>query len=66
MTKERSDGFLAEDKIDHNGEIFNYIQELHEYLWTFVNVFCPGGGGSLCDCIDRAVDRARFLDSFRK
>lgn len=28
----KSEGFLADDKLDHNGEIFEYIQELHDLL----------------------------------
>ena len=36
--KTRSDGFLGEHRIDHKGEIFDYISELHDYLWKFVRL----------------------------
>jgi len=54
--KTRPKGFIAEDKIDHNGEIFDYIRELHEYLWKFVQVFYPGASGSLTDWVDEPLD----------
>lgn len=53
--KTRSTGFLAKDKIDHDGEIFDYIRELHQYLWCFVRIAHPGAGGMLSDCVDSAI-----------
>ena len=51
--KTRTHGFIADDKIDHNGEVFDYIRELHEYL----HGFCGGGHGNLQDYLDRSLDR---------
>ena len=55
--KKRPRGFIAEDKIDHDGEIFDYIKELQEYLWRVVRVAHPGAGGGLCECIDPALEK---------
>ena len=57
--KKREDGFLASDQIDHETEIFNYIQELHEYLWQFVRVVYPEASGELRDFVDDALDIAK-------
>ena len=54
--RERQKYFLAEDKIDQNGEIFDYIRELHEYLWRFVRLFHPSASGSICDWIDETLN----------
>lgn len=56
--KTRPYGFIAADKIDHNGEIFDYIRELHDYLWRFVHVFEPGAWGSLADYVDAVLGDA--------
>ena len=53
--RKRPDGFLADDKIDHNGEIFDYIRELHDYLWDFVRVAFPYAGGNLHNWVDHAL-----------
>ena len=53
--KERPNFFLAKDKIDHNSEIFDYIRELHKYLWYFVRVFIPSASGKLEDYVDVAI-----------
>ncbi len=42
--KDRPAGFLAEDKIDHQGLIFDYITELHSALWKFVGLVNPPCG----------------------
>ncbi len=55
--KERPKYFLAEDKIDHDGEPFDYIRELHNYLWRFVHVAFSSIGGSLTDYIDPAIEK---------
>ena len=56
--KNRPSGFIAEDKIDHNGEIFDYIRELHQYLWAFVYIFHPGAGGNLSEWVDDTLANA--------
>jgi hypothetical protein len=56
--KERSQGFLSEEKIDHESEPFKYIVELHDYLWRFVRVIFPGAQGQLSVYLDAAIDIA--------
>lgn len=58
--KTRSKGFLAEDIIPHESEIFDYITELHEYLWEFVRVQIPSASGSLHDYVDIALKEAKY------
>lgn len=38
----RPEGFLSEEFIEHNSEQFDYIRELHEYLWRVVRAINPG------------------------
>ncbi len=59
--KNRPRGFLNDDKIDRNGEAFDYIVELHQYLWRFVCVAFPGAGGHLDDYIDDAIERLEMI-----
>ena len=54
--KDRERGFIGEDKVDHNGEVFDYIAELHEYLWRYVRLFVPSASGSLSDWVDCVLD----------
>jgi len=54
--KSRPRGFIAEDKIDHNGEIFDYIRELHSYLWRFIRAVNPSASGLLSDYVDEVLD----------
>lgn len=55
--KERPSGFLANDKIPHDSEVFDYIKELHEYLWRFARIAMPGVCGRLELVVDRALDK---------
>ena len=54
--KERPKHFLSEDKIAQDEEIFDYIKELHDYLWQFVRVAIPSASGSLSEYIDVAIE----------
>jgi uncharacterized protein (DUF3820 family) len=54
--KYRSYGFLSESQIDHKGEIFDYINELHEYLWRFVRLGFPNASGELGYYLDMALN----------
>ena len=54
--KTRPDRFLSYDKIDHNSEIFHYIQELHAYLWRVIRAVNPGASGAIDDHLDQAID----------
>ena len=37
--------FLGPDKLDQDSEIFDYITELHDYLWDIVRAVKPGASG---------------------
>ena len=54
--KKRSQGFLKEEKISHDSEQFDYIRELHDYLWRFVRYAIPGANGRLGDYLDEAIE----------
>ena len=54
--KKRPYAFIGEDEIDHDGEIFDYIKELHAYLWRVIRAVTPGASGTIDDHIDRAID----------
>ena len=54
--KKRPDRFLSYDNIDHNGEAFSYIAELHAYLWRVIWAVTPGASGTINDHIDRAIE----------
>ena len=64
--KQRPEGFLAENKIAHDCEIFDYIKELHEYLWRFVRVEMPSANGCLDDFLDYAVGIAEDRKGMRE
>ena len=61
--KNRPYGFLAQDKIDHDNEIFDYIRELHNYLWEYVSRIIPSASGNLDDYVDRGL---RVLDEYNR
>lgn len=56
--KNRNTGFLAEDKISHESEVFDYIRELHEYLWRFVKCQIHSASGNLEKYVDVAIEMA--------
>jgi hypothetical protein len=45
--KQRTKGFLSDDVISHESEQFDYIRELHSYLWKFVRLTIPNASGNL-------------------
>jgi hypothetical protein len=57
--KKRSEGFLSEEKIDQSSEQFDYIRELHDYLWGFVRCELPAASGKLNDYLDIALENAK-------
>lgn len=59
---ERPKGFLDPEKLD--GHVFDYVRELHEYLWQVVRVVKPGASGRLTDHLDDAIDKLAALRSF--
>lgn len=56
--KNRPKGFLSPENIDHDSECFDYIKELHEYMWRFVKSQIPEASGNLSDYIDKAIEIA--------
>lgn len=56
----RNNGFLAKDKISHDDEIFDYIKELHEYLWRFTRAVLPFANGNLSDYVDIAIEKLEY------
>jgi hypothetical protein len=61
--KDRPRGFLGDDKIDYNSEIFDYIKELHQYLWAYVSKVIPGASGLLDDYVDVGL---KVLDEYNR
>ena len=57
--KNRTPGFLSEEIISHESEQFDYIVELHNYLWKFVNIHLPGVSGNLTKFVDIALQIAK-------
>jgi hypothetical protein len=53
--KQRPNGFLANEFISHKSEQFDYIAELHNYLWRFVRSVIPSANGDLSLFVDLAV-----------
>ena len=64
--KKRSKGFLAEELILHESEPFNYISELHDYLWRFVRTVLPGASGHLSKYLDVAIEQAERIPALDK
>ncbi len=54
--KDRPEGFLSHDRIDHGSEVFSYIQELHTCLWRFIRAAVPSMSGKFGDLLDAAVE----------
>ena len=54
--KERPAGFLNAKHLPHDSEIFDYIVELHEYLWRVVNVAIPHASGQLSSYLPEAIE----------
>ncbi len=58
----RPKGFLSHANVDHDSEVFDYIKELHDYLWTIIRAVTPGSGGSLDghldDCVAKLTERS--------
>jgi len=57
--EKRSEGFLSEEKINQDSEQFDYIIELHGYLWEFVRCELPAASGRLDDYLDIALENAK-------
>ena len=57
--KKRSEGFLSEENINQDSEQFDYVRELHDYLWQFVRCELPAASGRLSDYLDIALENAK-------
>lgn len=55
--KKRPKGFLSDEIISHDSEQFDYIVELHEYLWRFVRCVSPEASGNLKDFLDESIEK---------
>jgi len=64
--KIRPRGFLTEGHMGHESEIFDYIGELHRYLWRFVYCVLPGASGRLEDYIDIAIRELEYFTNLKK
>lgn len=61
--KDRPKGFLKSDVLSHDSELFDYIRELHNYLWRFVSVAYPDAAGNLCDFVDVAIEKLEGISA---
>ena len=61
--KKRTNGFLSKENISHKSEIFDYIAELHNYLWRFVRVANPGASGILDFWVDKTIAQLEAAQS---
>ena len=64
--KNRPEGFLKPEFIDPNSEQFDYIKELHRYLWRFVRFAFPDANGDLSDFVDPALDALEAMPIYPK
>ncbi len=64
--KNRPEGFLKAKFIAHHSEQFDYIEELHGYLWRFVRIAFPGASGDLSEFIDPALDKLENMPIYPK
>lgn len=55
--KKRTKGFLQDKFISHDSVQFDYISELHEYLWRVIRVAFPDVSGRLCMYLDSAIEK---------
>ena len=40
--------------------VFDYIKEVHDYLWAFIRVAFPYAGGKLDDWVDHALQELEY------
>lgn len=63
--KDRLKHFLSDKIISHDSEVFDYIEELHGYLWRMVRVAFPGANGLLSNFLDRAIEELEATQQSR-
>lgn len=57
--KKRPLYYLSDEHISHNSEAFDYIKELHEYLWTIIRIVKPGASGQINDYLDEVITKIK-------
>jgi len=62
--KDRPRSFLASVRVE-DPEVFDYVLELHRYLWRFIRCHRPGAGGLLHLILDGVVDEAEDKAGYR-
>ncbi len=60
--KKRPKGFLAENVISHDSEIFDYITELHGYLWQIIRAVKPEARGLINMYLDDVVQQLHNVE----
>lgn len=63
--RDRTKGFLSDENINHKSEQFDYIEELHDYLWRFIRAELPGSSGHITKYIDIALEQAEYKRDFK-
>jgi len=64
--KIRKDGFLSNELISHESEQFDYIAELHDYLWKFIRCELPAANGNLNDYLDIALENIQHRNLIKE
>ena len=64
--KKRPPYFLSDTEIDHYGEIFDYIKELHGYLWQVIHIAFPWASGEIKEHLDNAIEALSYEQSQSK
>ena len=57
--KDRPNYFLSEENISHDSEVFDYIRELHGYMWEIVDYFKLRDSFYLNKCWDKVIEKIR-------
>ena len=57
----RPGGFLADEQLRHDSQAFQYIVELHGYLWRIAVLVTPGASGILNNLYPMTIERLATL-----
>lgn len=60
--KPRPAGHLADEALDSDGPVFDYVAELHELLWRVTRAVRPGAGGRLTEEFPKALEQLEQLE----
>lgn len=50
-------GLLRQERIDHNGPIFQYIQKCHQAMWELVRLQENSADGNIWDWVDQLTEK---------